>query len=263
MRPAPRGGLLRCRAMPTHRLIGLAYSPWSIKAKWALDHHAIPYRYAHYLPMLGEPLLRLRTQRLRGRVSVPVLVTEAGPIEGSLEIARFAEREGSGAPLFPAGREQEIERWNARSEVMLDAGRALSMRRMLRSRAALTEQVPGGRALGPLGWAAGALGVRFVAGKYVTDVPDEDYREELRAGLLALRAAIGSNDYLLGALSYADIAMAVTLAFVKPLGAGRDHLGDATRAVWTEDELAAELADVVAWRDRIYERDRPRSRQAA
>ncbi|MCZ7687619.1 MAG: hypothetical protein M5U28_56325 [Sandaracinaceae bacterium] len=36
-----------------------------------------------------------------------------------------------------------MERWNARSEVMLDAGRALSMRRMLRSRAALAEQVPG------------------------------------------------------------------------------------------------------------------------
>ncbi|MCZ7687620.1 MAG: glutathione S-transferase domain-containing protein [Sandaracinaceae bacterium] len=96
--------------MPTPRLIGLAYSPWSIKAKWALDHHAIPYRYTHHLPMLGEPLLRLRTGRLEGRVSVPLLVTDAGPIEGSFEIARFAERERRGRCSSPPGGRR---RWSA------------------------------------------------------------------------------------------------------------------------------------------------------
>jgi glutathione S-transferase len=33
-------------------------------------------------------------------------------------------------------------------------------------------------------------------------------------------------------------------------------LGPATRAVWTQPELAAEFSDLVAWRDRLYERHR-------
>lgn len=248
--------------MSKQRLIAIAYSPWSIKAKWALDHHAVPYRYEHYLPMLGEPLLRARIGRLRGRVSVPVLLTDDGVIEGSWDIARFAERTGGGDPLFPRGREEEIARWNARSEVMLDAGRALSLGRMLRSREALIENVPGGAALGGLVAPIGALGVRFVASKYVREGDETAHREELRTGLSALRAAIAKGDHLLGTLSYADVAMAVTLAFVAPLGPKRDHLGEATRACWTIEDLRDEFADVVAWRDRIVQQRKRVARAA-
>ncbi|HEY8432620.1 MAG TPA: glutathione S-transferase [Sandaracinaceae bacterium] len=239
--------------MSGHRLVGIAYSPWSIKARWALDHHAVPYRWTGYVPMIGEPLLRARTRCWRGRVSVPVLFSADGRVvHGSWDIARFAETAGGGRPLFVAGREDAIARWNARSEVMLDAGRALSLARMLRSPRALAENVPKGAVLGRIAAPLGALAVRYVARKYAGTNDQAGYLDELRTGLDALRAALAGGDHLLGTFSYADIAMAVTLAFVSPLGPGRDRLaGEATRECWTNAELAREYADLVAWRDRI------------
>lgn len=233
------------------RFIALPYSPWSIKAKWALDHHRVDYRAVPYLPMLGEPFLRLRAGRWSGRVSVPMLVTSEGAITDSLEIARYAERVGEGAPLFPRAHEDEIAEWNARSEAILDAGRALSMRRMLASPAALAENVPGPR-LGNLLAPIGALGVKYLTRKYEAKGDAAHYGEARRRGFEALERALASGDHLAGgALSYADIAMAVATFGLRPPGRAIDHLGDATRECWTDEALAAEHAGVLAWRDRI------------
>lgn len=237
--------------MSLPRLVALPYSPWSIRAKWALDHHGVDYRYLEYLPMLGEPLLKLRTGRWRGRTSVPVLLTDDGAIEGSWDIARFADRSGDGETLFPEGRDADIERWDARAETILRAGRALAMRRMLRSPRALAEHVPGGRALGTVVAPVGALGVHYLLRKYGVTETAEHYRSAMRAGLEALRDALGKGDHPIGVFSYATLTMAVSLTF-KPLGPGRDHLGEANRACWTDAELAEEFADLVAWRDRVW-----------
>ena len=35
-------------------LYSLVYSPWSEKARWALDHHRIAYRRVRYEPVIGE-----------------------------------------------------------------------------------------------------------------------------------------------------------------------------------------------------------------
>ena len=43
-------------------LYGVGYSPWTERARWALDHHRIAYRYREHLPMLGEPMLRRRAR---------------------------------------------------------------------------------------------------------------------------------------------------------------------------------------------------------
>ena len=61
-------------------LIHLPYSPWSQKARWALDHHGIAYRTQKYLPMLGEPYLRWRTGRWRRRATVPVLAYDSARV---------------------------------------------------------------------------------------------------------------------------------------------------------------------------------------
>jgi glutathione S-transferase len=240
------------------RLVALPYSPWSIRAKWALDHHGIAYRYVTYLPMLGEPLLKLWTRRLRGRSSVPVLLTREGPIEGSLAIARWADACGEASPLFSAERDDSIAEWNARADVMLDAGRALTIIRTLGSPAALAASVPGGRALGPIAAPIGALGARYLARKYGASADADRHREELRWGLAWVREAIGRGDHLLGAFSYADVTMVASTFFVRPPGEAIDHLGDAERACWT-DELAGEFADVLAWRDRILSASFPRA----
>jgi glutathione S-transferase len=34
-------------------LVAVPYSPWSEKARWALDHHALPYRETAYQPLIG------------------------------------------------------------------------------------------------------------------------------------------------------------------------------------------------------------------
>src|SRR5262245_14984315 len=114
------------------RFVALPYSPWSLKAKWALDHQHIRYRYVNYLPMLGEPILRAATGRWRGTISVPWLFTEDESIDGSFAIARWADAHGTGQTLFPAGRDADIARWEERSEAMLSAARPLVGERMLR-----------------------------------------------------------------------------------------------------------------------------------
>jgi glutathione S-transferase len=59
-----------------------------------------------------------------------------------------------------------------------------------------------------------------------------------------------------GAFSFADIAMATALQLTVPVADGYVALGPATRAAWADDALAAEFADLVAWRDALYARHR-------
>ena len=89
--------------MSAPTLISLPYSPWSFKARWALGHHAIAYKSSIYLPMLGEPWLRLQTKRWRGPVTVPAWIEERLTLMDSLEIARRADALGGATPLFPDG----------------------------------------------------------------------------------------------------------------------------------------------------------------
>ena len=138
-------------------LIALSYSPWSEKARWALDHHRVPYRYEEYVPMLGEPLLRLRLRRPTGKVSVPVLLDEGRAFTDSFDIARHAERVGSGDPIFPEAVLAEIMRWNERSNAGLAAGRALTVERTGKSPEAKAEALP---PFIPASGAALALGQR-------------------------------------------------------------------------------------------------------
>ncbi|HVY46043.1 MAG TPA: glutathione S-transferase N-terminal domain-containing protein, partial [Minicystis sp.] len=110
-------------------LFGLPISPWTEKARFALDHHGVAYRYRIYVPMLGEPLLRARLRRPVGRVTVPVLFTDEGAFADSFAIARYADRVGAGAPLVPSERAADVAAWNDRSEAALAAGRALTLGR--------------------------------------------------------------------------------------------------------------------------------------
>src|SRR5262245_7221361 len=137
-------------------LYGMSFSPWSEKARWALDHHGVPYEFHDHVPMLGEPLLRLKARRFSGRVSVPMLVDESGATLESFEIARRAEAIGRGKALFPSERMAEIRRWNESSDRIMEAGRAAVLRNILASadaqREALPRLIPGAarKALSPM-----------------------------------------------------------------------------------------------------------------
>jgi glutathione S-transferase len=237
------------------RLIAIPYSPWSIKAKWALDHHGVDYRYVPHMPMAGELLLRVRARKWRGRVSVPVLVTDDGPIGDSWDIVQWAEDKGNNEPLFDRAHRETIKEWNARSEALLEAGRALALGKMMRSRGAQREGVPAPAAIRPLLAPVGWLGIRFVAGKYGAIGNEARFMDELRIGLGTLARAVKGDGHVIGdKLSYADIAMTVATFFIKPPGRKIDHLRDATRECWTQHELAEEFASVIEWRDRILSR---------
>jgi glutathione S-transferase len=176
----------------TLELLHIPYSPWSEKARFALAARNIPYTARAYQPILGELPLRLRLQKLTGRVSVPVLFTPDGPIEDSFAIARWAAAHGSGPELFPAGSDAEIGRWNTISERALEAGRALALGRVLGDREALLEMVPKRLrgALGPVGAKLAAAGVRRTLRKY--DAVGKEHARALIGALEDLRRGIAA-----------------------------------------------------------------------
>ena len=235
-----------------------SFAPWSEKARWALDHHGVAYRYREYVPMLGEPWLRLRLKQPSGRVTVPVLFHEGAAFRDSLAIAEHAERVGSGAPLLPSDLRDRVFWWNEQSERALTANRVRVVVRMAQVSGAKAEalpaEIPDG--LRPLLAGSTALALAFLRWKYALGTNTAASNATVRASLEELRRALGGKPYLLGALSYADITMAVVLQGVKPVADNYIPLGRATREVWSNHELARDFGDLVEWRDELYARHR-------
>lgn len=238
------------------RLVALPYSPWSIKARWALDHHAIEYRYEVYTPMLGEPSLRLRMGWPGQLITVPVFFDGGTVLGDSFAIAGHAEAIGRGAKLFPEGRAADVAQWNGLSDVIARAGRALLTPRMLHSKAALIESMP--RSIPPplrrASVPAAELALKYIARKYtVRQEEAEQDRGTIRWTLRKLRESLDRGDYVLGALSYADIAIIAAMQMVQPSRV-LVKIGEATHEAWTDETLAKEHGDVLAWRDRMVAR---------
>jgi glutathione S-transferase len=256
-------------------LLGLPFSPWSEKARWALEARHVPFGWRTFSPIVGEPALRFKLGKWSGRVTVPVLTDDEGRAIGdSAEIARWADRRGDGPAMYPRGREAEVARFVSLSERGLDAGRALALRRILRDDAALAEMAPKPlrKALGPLSSAIGRFGIRRTLRKYGTSGGGAaDYEAPLAGILEELRGAVASAPpsangdegaargvkTLLGVFSFADIAMAQVLAFVDPPKFGL-RIAPSGRRAFRDDALAERFADLIAWRDGLYEAYRPR-----
>ena len=241
----------------TLRLHSIWYSPWSVAARWALDHHHIAYRKIEHLPMLSVPRLRWATRRFRGKVTAPVLLTEQGVLTDSFDIARYSERHGTGQPLFPARRDRDIESWNERSQALLRTGRQLTTRDIANSPDALREAMPAFLRKVPGALAAGRSATSYVLRKYPVAQTASELVPTMRQYLQALRDGLGegAGDHLLDdTFSYADIIAAVSLQGVLPPAYEYMPMGPATRACWTRSDLAEEFADLMQWRDRMYQR---------
>ncbi|MEO6420132.1 MAG: glutathione S-transferase family protein [Polyangiaceae bacterium] len=244
-------------------LVGLPYSPWTHKARWALDHHGIGYRFEDYMPIVGAPMLRLRSGNYSKKLSVPVLITPHGSLAGGMAIAHHADNIGDGTKLVD-GREKAVEDWNATSDAALEAARGLVIRAMGEHPLAQEESVPL-----PLPAALkrplARFGGRMVARKWGVNKGDSSEMEgRLTAVLDRLRRALADggdrakkDGYLLGgAFSFADIAMASTLQTIKPVDDRFIRLGPGLREAWTRPALVARYEDLLAWRDRIFEKHR-------
>jgi glutathione S-transferase len=247
--------------MTTRTLFGLRQSPWTERARWALDHHGIAFTYHEHVPMLGEVLLR-RKARVK-KASVPLLADgDDVVVMGSFEIAKHAERTGRGAPLFPRDADTDIAHWADVAEQMTRIGRAWVLKRLVASRAAQEEALPGfipGLLRGLMAPTSG-MALRFLAKKYSvpTDV-DEEVERTMRPLLEEMRKALARNNgsYLLSpsAFTFADLAMATTMHALRPREK-MEGVGPATREAWTNEALADDFADLLKWRDAIYGKHR-------
>jgi glutathione S-transferase len=240
-----------------------SYSPWSERARWALDHHGIAYKQIEHVIMLGEPLLRLRLGRLRGTLSIPILVDGKRNLLDSVDIARHADSIGKGTPLFPPGAERDVDLWVRRSTDLMEAGRSLYLPRLLADPAARREsfppQIPG--VLRGILDPVARMGTRFVQRKYRGLELDPSSAERTMRGVLdtvRARLASGAESLLDVGFSFGDIALAASLQMVRPVEHPAMQLGAASRAAWTHGPLAGEYPDVLAWRDRLYAEKRPR-----
>lgn len=245
----------------TPELIGISYSPWTEKAKWALDHHKIHYRYTEHLVMLGMPGLRLKTGRWSGDLTVPVLRSHARSYLDSFDIALAAEERGLGSPLFPKNLMEEIRRFNALSEDALDAGRALALAKVAASNQAMIEAIPPTfpKGLGPILLPVVKIGLRYISKEFEIDPgKHSEYERRLECALAKIRAALQSSrsKYVLGAFTYADIATSMSLQFVKPVRSPYLEIGSATHHAFTHSKLSEKYRDLIEWRDSLYEKHR-------
>lgn len=235
-------------------LFGLRISPWTERARWALDHHKLAYTYHEHVPMIGEVLLRRKAKTKKA--SVPLLADDDAVVMGSLAIAKHAEKMGNGdKALFPGDKEAEINHWADVAEQITDVGRRLVILRMSADSKAQAESLPSfvpGGLRGVMAPTAG-MAIRFLARKY--DVTNAD-ADALRPLLEETRAAIKEGGYVLSkdCFTFADIALASSLQVLRPRS--EMALGPATREAWTNPKLADEFEDLVAWRDTVYAKHR-------
>lgn len=240
------------------QLFGLKYSPWTEKARWALDHYQIDYDYIEHIPIFMNPLIRLRTLNFTGKLTVPVLADHLETYRNSFEIARHADRAGSNSTLFPKTKGLDIESWDNHSNDALNSARILVTLKTANDSTARKEAIapmvpePFLDIMEPLADA----GIMYFKVKYdIAEGDATEARDNLRDVLLLLRESL-KNDYLLNEFSYADIAMSVVLQAVKPLSTSYLDVGPGTRRAWSEPELADEFSDLVEWRDMIYRKHR-------
>jgi glutathione S-transferase len=244
----------------TRKLVSLNVSPWSERAKWALDHHGLAYQVVEHMPIIGERRLRRLVGPGKPRATVPVLLAAGEVVSESWDIAVYADREGKGTPLIPPEHEPAIRAWSVLADEAAGAGRALVMAALLASGPALDEQgppsVPGWLrpVLRPL---ARSLTMAFVR-KYELRMGDQEAQTRaVRAALERLRSGLSSSSpYLQGSFTYADIVMSGLIQGISPVDNRFVRIGPASRAAWTHALLAAEFADLVAWRDALYESQR-------
>ncbi|PNH03695.1 hypothetical protein TSOC_010212 [Tetrabaena socialis] len=224
-------------------LVSLSISAWSLKARFALKHHAIKYRTTPYMPLFGEVMLRLRLGEWRRKVTVPVMFTPAdGVLLHSVDIAAWADSHGArpGAEqLFPAGREAEVRSWNEKSDVVLYYGRQALVESALEDPAVLRATVPPNlRWLGPLGRAL----VRSIISRLARKYQAEGSTTSLERARFALKHH---------AIKYRDTP------YMPPHGEGklRRRLADKTRKVTVPvmftpaDGVLLQSVDIAAWAD--------------
>jgi glutathione S-transferase len=244
------------------RFFGLAYSMWTEQARWALDHHVIRYRYFEHIPMITTPILRLATGKLTGSVSVPILIANGRAFTDSWDIVAFADREGHREKLIPLDRADEVRAWHNLCDIARKANRVIATDAISRNEEAKRDSLPdfipefAKNALTPLA----DLGVAYLGMKYdFRHAIIAEEKKKVREVLSQVRKALGNRKFIFDKFTYADITIAATLQFVRPVSDQFIRLKPALREVFTQKDLANEFADLLEWRDQLYQDKRGES----
>ncbi|CAL5224599.1 g7310 [Coccomyxa viridis] len=249
-------------ANDTVELVSSFISPWTLKVVWALAFHKIQYSNVSYTPIAGEGWLRRKTGKNNGLISVPVMFTPEGTLMDSFDIAQWADahsQRDDGVKLFPAGQLEAIHKWNKASDDILDHWRALLFSRLQIDKEARRQMMPPIlNSLGPItDWLSsrriGALRAKYDSfSKASSATKAEKALQDLRAAVEA------NNGYVLGALSYADITMAVAANAIEPLGPPISKAPAPMRQP-CKPEWRTQYADIVEYRDRIVKEHYPKN----
>jgi glutathione S-transferase len=243
----------------TALLIQLPYSPWSERARWALEHHHVAYRPFEHVPMIYEPALRVVSavltksgERLLKKATVPMLIDDGKIYPDSVSIAERAEQVGSGTPLIPDGSRAEVLAWADTADRLLDSGRARLMDRLIADDAALRDALPPPLRTLPASVATARLAAKFVKQKYVANGQTAaEHEARMDAELERIERALDGQSFLTGGgFTFADVAVAsaIDMVDIRPETA----LGSASREVWGEPSLAKAHPKAIAYRDRVY-----------
>jgi glutathione S-transferase len=267
------------------QLYCLKTSPWSERARFALDVAGVQCALVPYLPVLSQPALRWRVGVWNPAtpVSVPVLIdgktiiqvrcpAAAGPMlrltrhdalpssrpQGSHDIAVWAASRSDRLRLGDAAILTEVE---AATDRVMNAGRARTFERTLQAPVPYDEsQIP--PLLRPLPAAVKGVIVRSIVRwlkyKYGSPLSHEQQLEEMRQGLLQLRAILqrsGGEFMNRDGFSYADIVAMGAMHFAAPIGLGDTPVNAQLRS---EPQIAAEFPDLDDWRKRVYDTHRRR-----
>ncbi|MEM7184960.1 MAG: glutathione S-transferase N-terminal domain-containing protein [Spirochaetota bacterium] len=238
--------------------VGLSYSAWTERAKWALDFYQISYQFEEYIPMLGEIPLRMRLGKWKGNVSVPVLFHEGGAVEDSLDISLYAESQKINKDLF-SGDEKRIVDFTRRLDFYTNILRLRTTQRIRRNYRALEEHVPDfvPNFLKFSGVPLSYLGTSYILSKYKPqDSLENTSLQQVRSYLLEIRSILQQKPYIFDDFSFADISLATFFQFILPVSQTYIFLDTATRQCWIEKDLSDEFADLVAWRDQLYQKFR-------
>lgn len=242
-------------------LVGVAYSPWTEKARWAVRASGAPYVYQEFTPLISMPKMAMRLKKPPSQITVPVLFDHRKGIMDSWAIARhldlYRAREGM-RPLIP---DSASPRWGAllhANEALLDAGRALTMYRMEKDERLLAAGVPAfvpGAMRGMMGPVV-RLAIRFLRHDFPTSrMPMDLQLSRMRDAIKSLRKLLesrSSETLLADGFSFADILIATSMQPIKPVDHPRYRLSEGMRNVWSTPELADEAAPLLAYRDEMY-----------
>ena len=240
--------------------IQLPVSPWSEKARWALDHSHVAYESIEYIPTISTLAVRWQIKRFTSKLTIPILINGNDSFSDSWDIARYADLQRAEGieSLFPHDQLEEIEAWNDKSEEILGTLRLGALERMKHNRQTQINALPDffPDALRPYLWPVSWVAIQTLAQKYQKE--GSHPLEEVAQHFQSLREALNksANDYILGTFSYADIVMCCSLQMVSPVGDEFLSIDAQIREDWSSPKLKADYQDLVDWRDRIYAKHR-------